>query len=70
MYWLASRTVAKDLADTHAALLATASEKAAASGEAAPFPYAESDHGPDSDVAGDLPVDERLTAEQDPRPGR
>jgi MFS family permease len=26
MYWLASRTVAKDMADTHAALLATASE--------------------------------------------
>jgi MFS transporter, Spinster family, sphingosine-1-phosphate transporter len=27
MYWLASRTVAKDLADTHAALLAAASER-------------------------------------------
>jgi MFS family permease len=53
MYWLASKTVAKDMADTHAALLATAS-----------------DLRPDRDVRRDLPVDERLTAEQDPHPGR
>jgi MFS transporter, Spinster family, sphingosine-1-phosphate transporter len=52
MYWLASRTVAKDLADTRAALLRVASER------------------PDGDVGGDLPVVERLAAEQDPSAGR
>jgi hypothetical protein len=53
MYWLASKTVGKDMADTHAALVAAASGLR-----------------PDGDVPGDLPVDERLAAEQDPRPGR
>jgi len=41
MFWLASRTVAKDMADTHAALLAAADEL---------------EHRPDGDVAGDPPV--------------
>lgn len=41
MFWLASRTVAKDMADTHAALLEAASE---------------SEHRPDGDVSGDPPV--------------
>jgi hypothetical protein len=56
MYWLASRTVAKDLADTHAALLAAA---------------AGSDGRPDGDVAGDPPVGvEGLARQQDPSTGR
>src|SRR4051794_40587289 len=38
MFWLASRTVAKDMADTHASLLAAASEL---------------EHRPDGDVGGD-----------------
>jgi MFS family permease len=41
MFWLASRTVAKDMADTHSALLEAASE---------------SEHRPDGDVHGDPPV--------------
>jgi MFS family permease len=54
MFWLASRTVAKDMADTHAALLAAARA---------------SEPGPDGDVARDTPVvPERLAAQQDPRP--
>ncbi|MEV6345120.1 MFS transporter [Actinoplanes sp. NPDC051851] len=54
MYWLASRTVAEDMAATHAALLA----KASAEG---------SDRGPDGDVGGHPPVvAERLAAQQDP----
>jgi MFS family permease len=56
MFWLASRTVAKDMADTHATLLAAARS---------------SDSGPDGDVARDAPVvHERLAAQQDPRPDR
>jgi MFS transporter, Spinster family, sphingosine-1-phosphate transporter len=56
MYWLASRTVAKDMADTHTALLARA---------------AELEVRPDGDVGGDPPVVvEGLAAQQDPRPGR
>ncbi|WP_433385063.1 MFS transporter [Actinoplanes sp. CA-142083] len=41
MFWLASRTVAKDMADTHSALLVAASE---------------SEHRPDGDVGGDAAV--------------
>jgi MFS family permease len=52
MYWLASRTVGKDIADTHAALLAVAGS---------------SEGGPDGHVGGDAPVVvERLAAQQDP----
>ncbi|MET0424550.1 MAG: MFS transporter [Actinoplanes sp.] len=52
MYWLASRTVAKDMSDTHAALLAAA---------------AQLDERPDGDVAGDPPVGvDGLAAQQDP----
>nr|WP_296070823.1 MFS transporter [uncultured Actinoplanes sp.] len=52
MYWLASRTVGKDMADTHAALLAVAGS---------------SDDRPDGDVTRDAPVvAERLAAQQDP----
>ena len=51
MYWLASRTVAKDMAETHAGLLATADRLG----------------GPDGDVGGDPPVVvQRLAAQQDP----
>ncbi|TWG10601.1 MFS transporter [Actinoplanes teichomyceticus] len=50
MYWLASRTVAADMAATHAALLATASGKR---------PHGDVGGDPAVDV-------ERLTAEQDP----
>jgi MFS family permease len=61
MYWLASRTVAKDMADTHAALLAA---RASALRER---PSA----GPHGDVGGDPAVGvEGLAAQQDPRPGR
>jgi MFS family permease len=57
MYWLASRTVAKDMADTHTALLAAASDA--------------SEGGPDGDVARDPAVGvDRLAREQDPSPGR
>jgi MFS family permease len=53
MYWLASRTVAKDMSDTHAALLAAVAKR--------------SDRGPDRDVDRDAPlVAERLAAQQDP----
>lgn len=56
MYWLASRTVARDMADTHAALLARA---------------AELETRPDGDVGGDPPVViEGLAAQQDPSAGR
>ncbi|MBM2618714.1 MFS transporter [Actinoplanes sp. LDG1-06] len=56
MFWLASRTVARDMADTHAALLARASRL---------------DDGPDGDVGGDPPVVvEGLAAQQDPGAGR
>ncbi|HEX5203794.1 MFS transporter [Paractinoplanes rhizophilus] len=41
MFWLASRTVAKDMADTHSALLVAASE---------------SEHRPDGDVGGDAAI--------------
>jgi MFS transporter, Spinster family, sphingosine-1-phosphate transporter len=55
MYWLASRTVGKDMADTHAALLAA--RVSAASLRA----------GPDGDVGGDPAVGvQGLAAEQDP----
>ena len=51
MYWLASRTVAKDMADTHAALLAAA----------------ERSHHPDRDIGRDPAVGvQRLAAQQDP----
>jgi MFS family permease len=57
MFWLASKTVAKDMADTHSALLA-----AAAVG---------SDHGPDGDVGGEPAVGvEGFARQQDPSPGR
>ena len=52
MFWLASRTVAKDMADTHAALLAAASEG-----------RPDGDITRDPPV-----VAERLAAQQDPRP--
>ncbi|MGX6602272.1 MFS transporter [Micromonosporaceae bacterium Da 78-11] len=56
MYWLASRTVAKDMADTHAALLAVAAQR--------------SGGGPDGDVGGHpAVVVDRLAAQQDLRPG-
>ena len=55
MYWLASRTVAKDMADTHAALLASADRLS----------------GPHRDVGGDPPVAvQRLAAQQDPAADR
>jgi hypothetical protein len=55
MYWLASRTVAKDMADTHAALLASAARLS----------------GPHRDVGGDPPVAvQRLAAQQDPAADR
>ncbi len=57
MFWLASRTVAKDIADTHTALLAVAEEP--------------SGPGPDGDVGRDAAVGvERLAAQQDLRPDR
>ena len=56
MFWLASRTVAKDMADTHAALLAAAAQLG---------------DRPDRDVAGHPPVVvERLAGQQDPGPVR
>jgi hypothetical protein len=56
MFWLASKTVATDMADTHAALLAAATG---------------SDHRPDGDVGGEPPLGvEGLAREQDPSPGR
>jgi MFS transporter, Spinster family, sphingosine-1-phosphate transporter len=58
MYWLASRTVARDMADTHAALLASADRLAS---------HRSGREGPDGDVGGEPPVVvERLTAQQDP----
>jgi MFS family permease len=58
MFWLAGRSVAGDMADTHAALLA-ARERAARSAR------------PDGDVGGDPAVGvQGLTAHQDPHPGR
>src|SRR4051794_28385415 len=60
MYWLASRTVARDMADTHATLLASAGRLTSAR---LPLP----DDSPDGDIGGDAPVVvERLTAQQDP----
>ena len=57
MYWLASRTVAKDIADTHAALLAA---RASASSDR-----------PHGDVERDTPVVvQRLAAQQDPAADR
>ena len=50
MFWLASRTVAKDMADTHASLLAAASES-----ERRPDGD-ESERRPDGDVGGDPAV--------------
>ncbi|MBB4694883.1 MFS transporter [Paractinoplanes abujensis] len=56
MFWLASRTVARDMEDTHAALLSRA---------------ARSESRPDGDVGGDPPVVvEGLAAQQDPGAGR
>ena len=56
MYWLASRTVAKDMADTHTALLAAA---------------AELEQRPRGDVGGHAPVVvEGLAAQQEPGTGR
>jgi MFS family permease len=55
MYWLASRTVAKDMADTRAVLLATAERLGR----------------PDRDVGGDPPVGvQRLAGQQDPAADR
>jgi hypothetical protein len=52
MYWLASRTVAQDMAETHAALLASADRLSAC---------------PDRDVGRDAAVGvQRLAAQQDP----
>jgi MFS family permease len=59
MYWLASRTVAKDLTDTHAALI-----------EAAASHLGPEHLGPDRDIRRDPAVVERLAAEQDPSAGR
>ncbi|WP_285471646.1 MFS transporter [Actinoplanes sp. NBRC 101535] len=57
MYWLASRTVAADMADTHTALLQAASQT--------------SEQGPDGDVGGHPPVGvEGFAAQQDPGTGR
>jgi hypothetical protein len=61
MYWLASRTVAKDMADTHAGLLAA---------RASALAERESDGGPDGDVGGHPPVVEGLAAQQDSRADR
>ncbi len=56
MYWLASRTVAKDMADTHAALLLARASALARTSD-----------GPDRHVGGDPPVAvQRLAAQQDP----
>ena len=58
MYWLASRTVGKDMADTHAALLAA---------RASALRDSQSSERPDGDVGGDPPVAvQRLAAQQDP----
>jgi MFS family permease len=63
MYWLASRTVAKDMADTHAALLAARASALQTTGG--------SDLGPDGDVGGDATVaGQGLAAQQDPRADR
>jgi hypothetical protein len=63
MYWLASRTVGKDMADTHATLLAARASALAAQGskrEAA-------SERPDRDVGGDPPVAvQGFAAQQDP----
>ncbi|RAK40076.1 putative MFS family arabinose efflux permease [Actinoplanes lutulentus] len=57
MYWLASRTVAADMAETHTTLLAVAAER--------------SDDGPDGDVGGDPAVGvQGLAGQQDPGAGR
>jgi MFS family permease len=62
MYWLASRTVATDMAETHAALLAVASERR---------PDDPSEGGPDRDVGRDPAVGvQGLAAQQDPGAGR
>ena len=62
MYWLATRTVAKDMADTHAALLAA---------RASALVRTEASGGPDGDVGGDPAVGvQRLAAQQDPRADR
>ena len=59
MFWLASRTVGKDIADTHAVLLAAGAIRG------------RSDLGPDGDVGGHAAVRaERLAAQQDPGPDR
>ncbi|MCM4080668.1 MFS transporter [Paractinoplanes hotanensis] len=61
MFWLASRTVARDMADTHAALLARAAQ----------LEGAQLEGGPDGDVGGDPPVAvEGLAAHQKPGAGR
>ena len=57
MYWLASRTVGKDMADTHAALLAARASALAANAS----------ERPDGDIGGDPPVAvQGLAAQQDP----
>jgi MFS family permease len=62
MYWLASRNVAKDMADTHAALLAARASAVATT---------MSGQRPDGDVGGDAAVaGQRLAAQQDPRADR
>ncbi len=61
MYWLASRTVARDMADTHTTLLAA---RASALRD-------RSSDGPDGDVAGDQAVGvQGRAAQQDPGPDR
>lgn len=58
MYWLASRTVGRDMADTRAALLAARASALASA-------------GPDGDVAGDPAVGiQGLAGHQDPRTDR
>jgi MFS transporter, Spinster family, sphingosine-1-phosphate transporter len=62
MYWLASRTVAKDMADTHATLLAARESALRSRGNL---------DGPDGDVGGDATVGgQGLAAQQDPRADR
>ena len=60
MYWLASRTVAKDMADTHATLLAARASALSAGSDR-----------PDRDVGGNPAVGvQRLAAQQDPHTDR
>jgi MFS family permease len=76
MYWLASRTVTKDMADTHAALLAARASADSALADSALADSALADGadgsaGPDGDVGGDpAVVVQGLAAQQDPTADR